>query len=159
VILSIQFHTNVSQLVRDVLPGSYTPFVSLGELPSNTLNRLHVCLSYLFWLCISIVCMVTCTVSPLSPSGPDFRGEFFSFFFLQKKWTCVIKKKKMDWRQVWREDDVSRQTSGPPHLTTWSQSWQLNSKLKNCTGGVSGGWVSMRTTSQNRFKCCRQKTE
>ena len=54
VLLSIQFHTNVSPLnsishnVRDVLPGSYTPLASLGKLPSSTLNRMHVCLSCLF---------------------------------------------------------------------------------------------------------------
>ncbi len=40
--LSIQFHTNVSQLVPSghVLPWSYTPLESLGELTSTCLNRL-----------------------------------------------------------------------------------------------------------------------
>jgi hypothetical protein len=102
VFLSVQFHTNVSQLVRDVFPGSYTPLASLGALPSNTLNRLHVCLSCLFWLCISLVCTVSFTVSPLSPSGLVFKGgkwswfqRFFPCFFSKKnrvltsKWTCV----------------------------------------------------------------------
>ena len=32
----------------------------------------------------------------------------------------------MDWRQAWRETDVRRQTSSPPHLTTWRQPWQLS---------------------------------
>ena len=48
VLFSIQFYTNVSQVVRDVLPGSYAPLVSLSELSSSTLNRLCVCLSCLF---------------------------------------------------------------------------------------------------------------
>ena len=47
VLLSIQFHMNVSQLVRRVHPGSYTPLASLDELPSSSLNRLTVCLSCL----------------------------------------------------------------------------------------------------------------
>ena len=51
VFLSIQFDTNVSQLLRRVLPWSYDPLPSLGELSSSSLNRLSVCLSCLFWLC------------------------------------------------------------------------------------------------------------
>ncbi len=39
---------NLSQLVRHVLSGSYESPESLGELPSNNLNRLTVCLSCLF---------------------------------------------------------------------------------------------------------------
>jgi len=51
VFLSIQFDTNVSQLLRHVLPWSYDPLPSLGELSWSSLNRLSVCLSCLFWLC------------------------------------------------------------------------------------------------------------
>jgi hypothetical protein len=32
----------------------------------------------------------------------------------------------MAWRQAWREADVRRQTSAPPHLTVWRQSRQLS---------------------------------
>jgi hypothetical protein len=52
VLLSIQFHTNVSQLLRHVLPWSYPALPSLGELSSSGLNRLSVCLSCLFCLYI-----------------------------------------------------------------------------------------------------------
>ena len=45
VILSIQFDTNVSQLIRHVLPWSYDPLPSLGD-------RLSVCLSCLLRLWI-----------------------------------------------------------------------------------------------------------
>jgi hypothetical protein len=34
-------------------------------------------------------------------------------------------KKKLTWRQTWREVDVRCQTSVPPHLTVWRQVWQL----------------------------------
>ena len=47
-LLSIQCDTNVSQLVRRVIPGSYESLTSLGELSSSSLNRLSVCLSCLF---------------------------------------------------------------------------------------------------------------
>jgi hypothetical protein len=40
VILSIQFDTNVSQLLGRVLPWSYDPLPSLGELSASSLNRL-----------------------------------------------------------------------------------------------------------------------
>ena len=35
-------------------------------------------------------------------------------------------QKKMAWRQAWREADVRRQTSAPPHLTVWRQAEQLS---------------------------------
>ncbi len=38
--------------------------------------------------------------------------------------------KKMTWRQAWREADVRCQTSVPPHLTTWRQSWQLRNQSR-----------------------------
>jgi hypothetical protein len=41
---------------------------------------------------------------------------------------CASKQKiqkKMVWRQAWREADVRRQTSVPPHLTVWRQVRQL----------------------------------
>jgi hypothetical protein len=55
VLLSIQFDTNVSQLLGHVIPWSYDPLPSHGELSSSSLNRLSVCLSCLFWLCIPLV--------------------------------------------------------------------------------------------------------
>ncbi len=127
VFLSIQFYTNVSQVARDVLPGSYAPLVSLGELSSITLNRLNVCLSCLFWLCMSLVCTVGMYCASAASEWPWFQRERV-FFFLsppQKMDSRHKKRKKMDWRQDWREADVRRQTSTPPHLTTWRQPWQL----------------------------------
>ena len=41
------------------------------------------------------------------------------------------KRKKMVWRQAWREADVRRQTSAPPHLTTWRQPWQLSRNVND----------------------------
>jgi hypothetical protein len=50
--LSIQFDTNVSQLLRRVLPWCCDPLPHLGEFSWSSLNGLSVCLSCLFWLCI-----------------------------------------------------------------------------------------------------------
>ena len=91
VFLSIQFHTNVSQLVRRVLPGSYAPLASFGELSSNSLNRLSVCLSCLFWLWISLVC----TVGMYCASGVSvclwFQREKVGFtVFFPKKWPNIL---------------------------------------------------------------------
>jgi hypothetical protein len=113
VLISIQFDTNVSQLLRPVLPWSYDPLPSLGELSSSSLNRLSVCLSCLFWLCIppvvtgrSTLCLRYLRVALFSERK---KGVFFLFF------------KNMTWRQAWRQVDVRRQTSVPPHLTVWRQ--------------------------------------
>ena len=96
VFLSIQFHTNVSQLVRLVLPGSCAPLASLGELTSNSLNRLSVCLSCLFWLCISLVCTVGMYCASTVSEWTWFqRGKgFFSVFSPQKMDSHHKKRKK-----------------------------------------------------------------
>ena len=123
VFLSIQFDTNVSQLLRRVLPWSYDPLESLGELSSSSLNRLSVCLLCLFCLCIPPVvygshCAVTVS------EWPCFHRNFF-FISPPKKWTPSIKKIK---KTVLVSPDVSltsvviRQL----HLT-----WQLTSVLDN----------------------------
>jgi hypothetical protein len=116
VLLSLQFDTNVSQLLRHVLPWSYDPLPSLGELSSSSLNRLFVCLSCLFCLCIPpvvygspVLCLLCLRVALFSKGKKGFQTF----------------KKKLAWRRAWREDDVRRQTSAPPHLTVWRQSWQL----------------------------------
>jgi hypothetical protein len=121
VLLSIQFDTNVSQLLRHVLPWSYDPLPSLGELSSSSLNRLSVCLSCLFCLCIPpvvygrpILCLLCLRVSLFS-KGKKGGGLQFSFFFKMKK-----KLKKMTWRQAWRDSHHERLTSGvrrQPHPT------------------------------------------
>ncbi len=85
VILSIHFDTNVSQLLRHVLPWSYDPLPFLGELSSSSLNRLSVC------LCVSFVCVSHqwCTVVLYCvssvPSGPVFKGKKGGFFIFLKK--------------------------------------------------------------------------
>ncbi len=139
VFLSIQFGTHVSQLVRHVLPWSYEPLTSLGELSLSCLNRLSVCLSCLFWLWIPPV-VYSCTVPPLPPTGPDFiqkkksfftvgmhctstdfvrycasaEKNFFFIFFL--KWTPAIKYKKNSSCQSWRQPDVSCHTCHVQHM-------------------------------------------
>jgi hypothetical protein len=55
VFLSIQFDTNVSQLLRHVIPWSYDPFPSLGDLSSSNFNRLSVCLQRIHILGVLVV--------------------------------------------------------------------------------------------------------
>ena len=88
VLLSIQFDTNVSQLLGRVLPWSYDPLPSLGELSSSSLNRLSVCLLCLFWLCIPpvvygrhILCLRCLQVALFSSE----KKRIFFIFFLTKK--------------------------------------------------------------------------
>ncbi len=60
------------------------------HLSSSRLNRLSVCLSCLFWLCIPPVVYGRHTVPMLSPSGPVFREKnLFPHFFWKKKWTLT----------------------------------------------------------------------
>jgi hypothetical protein len=48
------------------------PLVSLNELPSDSLNQLPVCLSFLFWLCISrVYTVIMYCVSSVSKWTPD----------------------------------------------------------------------------------------
>ena len=130
VLLSIQFDTNVSQLLRHVLSWSCDPLPSLGELSSSRLTRLSVCLSCLFWLCIPpavygrhILCLRCLRVALFS----EKKGDFFIFFpiFFPKKMDSRHKKIK---KTVLVSPDVSltsvviRQL----HLT-----WQLTSVLDN----------------------------
>ena len=123
--LSIQFDTNVSQLLRHVLSWCCDPLPYLGELSWSRLNRLSVCLSCLFWLCIPpavygrhILWLRCLRVAP-------FSEKFFFSIFFPKKWTPAIKKTK---KTVLVSPDVSltsvviRQL----HLT-----WQLTSVLDN----------------------------
>ncbi len=83
VILSIQFDTNVSQLLRRVMTWSCDPLPSLGELSSSRLTRLSVCLSCLFWLCIppvvygrTILCLLCLRVDLFS----EVKKRGFHFF-------------------------------------------------------------------------------
>ncbi len=129
VLLSIQFDTNVSQLLRHVLSWSCDPLPSLGELSSSRLNRLSVCLSCLFWLCIPpavygrhILCLRGLLVALFS----EKRTVFFSIFFHEKMDSRHKKNKKNSSRQPWRQPDVSCHTSAPPHLTTDVSPWQLS---------------------------------
>ena len=144
---SIQFHTNVSQLVRHVFPGSYTPLVSLDVLPSRSLNRLTVCLSCLVWLCISLVCTVGMYCASAASEWPWFqRGKVF-FFFLTQKWTPTIKKKKngltsgltRGWRQT---SDVS--STPPDDLTSVLTTKSVESVTERGAGGPSLSSVSGR---------------
>ena len=136
VLLSIQFDTNVSQLLRHVLSWSCDPLPSLGELSSSRLTRLSVCLSCLFWLCIPpavygrhILCLRCLRVALLS----EKKGDFFIFFpiFSPQKWTPAIKKIKKQFSSVltsaWRQ--LSYVSSTSPD--NWRQS--LTAKLV-------GGW-------------------
>jgi hypothetical protein len=119
--------------VRTVLCSipEYNPNTLLGnrhELTSSSLNRLPLCLSCLFWLCIPRVvygrhvlclrCLRMVLISegnpPLPPSGPDFRGIFFCLSFYDDK----------DWHyQVTTSDPMSPPTccmflvfwERPPH--------------------------------------------
>ena len=127
VLLSIQFDTNVSQLLRRVQPWCCDPLPSLGELSSSRLNRLSVCLSCLFWLCIPpavygrhIQCLRCLRLVLFSEK------KFFLLFFSKKMDSRHKKNKKNSSRQPWRQPDVSCHTSAPPHLTTDVSPWQLS---------------------------------
>ena len=128
--LSIQFDTNVSQLLRHVLSWCCYPRPYIGELSGSRLNRLSVCLSCLFWLCIPpavygrhILCLRCLRVALFS----EKKGDFFIF-------SPILFPQKMDSRHkkikktVLVSPDVSltsvviRQL----HLT-----WQLTSVLDN----------------------------
>ena len=128
--VSIQFDTNVFQLLRRVLPWCCDPLPYLGELSWSRLNGLSVCLSCLFWLCIPpavygrhILCLRCLQVALFS----EKKGGFFIFFpiFFPKKMDSRHKKIK---KTVLVSPDVSltsvviRQL----HLT-----WQLTSVLDN----------------------------
>ena len=93
VIHSNQFDTNVSQLIRRVIPWSYDPLASIGELSSSSLNRLSVYLSCLFCLCIPPVVYgrYILYLHHLRMVLFSEKKSFCSFFF--KKWTPVIQKK------------------------------------------------------------------
>ncbi len=110
--LSIQFDTNVSQLLRRVRPSCCDPLPYLGELSWSRLNRLSVCL---FWLCIPpavygrhILCLFCLRVALFSE-----KKRFFVPFFPQK----------MDSRQKIKKTVL---VSPELHLT-----WQLTSVLDN----------------------------
>ena len=125
VLLSIQFDTNVSQLLRHVLSWSCDPLPSLGELSSSRLNRLSVCLSCLFWLCIPpavygrhILCLRGLRVALFSE-----KKRFFFLFFSKKKWTPAIKKKTV---LVSPDVSLTSVVIRQLHLT-----WQLTSVLDN----------------------------
>jgi hypothetical protein len=85
----IQFDTNVSQLLRRVLPCSCDPLPSLGELSSSSLNPLSVCLSCMFCLCIPPVVYGSPILSLLCLRVALFSKEKKILFFFQKKWTDV----------------------------------------------------------------------
>ena len=127
VLLSIQFDTNVSQLLRRVMPWCCDPLPYLGELSWSRLNGLSVCLSCLFWLCIppavygrhilSLRCLRVALFS-------EKKRGFFIFFpiFFPKKMDSHHKKIK---KIVLVSPDVS---PAPPHLTTDVSPWQLSQK-------------------------------
>jgi hypothetical protein len=132
VLLSIQFDTNVSQLLRRVLPWSYDPLPSLGDLSSSSLNRLSVCLSCLFCLCIPPV-VYGRPIPPLPPSGPVFRGNNRGFFIFSKKMGKLFFKKK--WPDV-RPDErltsgVRRQSPTPPDGLTSGATTKVGKKVNH----------------------------
>ena len=128
VFLSIQFDTNVSQLLRHVLPWSYDPLPSLGELSWSSLNRLSVCLSCLFWLCIPPVVYGRHVLCLRCLRVTDFRKMiFFPQFFLHS-----FKKKQMDSRPRKKktvispaQPDVGCQLHPTWRTDSWRQSRQL----------------------------------
>ena len=123
VFLSIQFDTNVSQLLRHVLPC----LMILFHLSVNCLGVVWIDCLYVCRVCFDCATHQWCTVGIYCASASS-EWPFFSIFF-KKKWKNFFFQKKMAWRQAWREADVRRQTSAPPHLTVWRHAEQLR-----CTG-------------------------
>ncbi len=95
VLLTIQFDTNVSQLLRHVLSWSCDPLSSLGELSwVDWIDCLYVCR-----VCFDCASHQRCTVGIYCVSAasewPCFqRKKGFFFYFFPKKWTPAIKKIK-----------------------------------------------------------------
>ncbi len=120
VLLSIQFDTNVSQLLRHVLPCSCDPLPSFGELSSSSLYPTSgVRQAY--------------TVPPLPPSGPVFTEKKKGFFYFFKKngeiffsdKNCLTSGLTRDWRQV---SDVS---PTPPNGLTSDVTTKVRWETKN----------------------------
>ncbi len=136
-LLSNPFDTNCSQLVRDVRPWSCPSLPSLCELSSSSMNRLSVCLSCLFWLCIPpVVCgrHVLC-LRCLRLALFAEKKVFFSFFSKKNELSPL---KKNSSRQPWRQPDVSCHTSAPPHLRTDVSPRQLS--MISWVHSDSGRW-------------------
>ncbi len=98
---------------RRVLPWSYDPLPSLGELSSSSLNRLSVCLSCLFCLFIppEVCCSPILYLLWLRVVLFQRKKKGFFSFFLKK---YIFFQKKMVSRQTWRETDVRRRLSPTP---------------------------------------------
>ncbi len=83
----------------------YVPLSSLGELTSTILNRLAVDYLYVCRVCFDCVShqygRYVCTMSPLSPTCPDFRGRGFS-----PPLSPVPPPKKMDFHHKKKEKKV-----------------------------------------------------
>ncbi len=119
VLLSIQSDTNVSQLLRRVLPWSYDPLPSLGELSSSSLNRLSVCLCVCFvcvshqWCKVGLYC--DSSVSEWLFLQREKKGVFIfykkmgKFFFKKNGLTSGLTRV---WRQTSDVDPI------PPHGLT-----------------------------------------
>jgi hypothetical protein len=76
---------------------------------------------------ILLVCTLVMYIVSVVSEWSWFQREKFLFrFSFQQMDSHHKKKKKMFWRQTWRNPDVRCQTSVPPHLTTWRQSRQLS---------------------------------
>jgi hypothetical protein len=115
VLLSIQFDTNVSQLLHHVLPWSCGPLPFLGELSSSSLNRLSVCLSCLFCLCIppvvygrTVLCLLCLRVDLFSK---EKRGGFHFFSTSLNDASCTSMKRRGCSRGVRRCSTSSSKTT------------------------------------------------
>ena len=111
VFLSIQFDTNVSQLLRHVMSWSCDPLPSLGELSSSRLKRLSVCCR----VCFDCVSHQWCTVGTYCVSAAS------KWPFLEKKRVFFIFFHKKN-EKKWKKDFFSKKNGLTSGLTRgWRQ--------------------------------------
>ena len=132
-----QMFSSQFNFTRTFLNSFVTCFLGLTHLLnllSNTFEKSEwtVCMSVVSVLTVYLtslygdhVLCLHCLRVTLISEGKSFFKSFPPVFFPKKMDSHHKKRKQMSWRQVWREDDVRRQTSDPPHLTTWRQTRQL----------------------------------
>jgi hypothetical protein len=108
---------NLTRMFLNSFVTCFLGLMILFHLSVNCLGVVWIDCLYVCRVCFDCATHQWCTDGIYCASAAS-ECPFFSIFF----------KKKMAWRQAWREADVRRQTSAPPHLTVWRQAEQLSTQ-------------------------------
>ncbi len=124
---------NLTRMFLNSFVTCFLGLMILFHLSVNCLGVVWIDCLYVCRVCFDCVSHQWCTVDIYCASDSSECPCFFIFFIY------IFFKKKMVWRQAWRESDVRCQTSAPPHLTVWRQTWQLSkeARVSNKTGRTS----------------------